>query len=200
MARVLRGRLPDTREPDVLFANPDGAANLGLQVGDSTELYVVPGDVEPEEVQVPPDQIKALVESGRFGRPRRFTLVGIGVVTSDVVPGATLPTILMTPAFLDTYRPLRMYEGIFVRLDDGGWGSTRPRGGCAASPLPAPRSTSRPHAGRPRHREPLGPATGGRAGGLRAGTWIGVLAPSGRRCPVARCSGGATRPRWPRSA
>ena len=40
-------------------------------------------------------------------------------MTSDVVPGATLPTILMTPAFLDTYQPLRMYEGIFVRLDDG---------------------------------------------------------------------------------
>jgi hypothetical protein len=117
--RVLHGRLPDPREPGELFANPDGATNLGLQVGDSTELYVVPGDVEPEEVQVPPDQIKALVESGRLGRPLRFTLVGIGVVTGDVVPGATLPTILMTPAFLDTYQPLRMYEGIFVRLDDG---------------------------------------------------------------------------------
>jgi hypothetical protein len=117
--RVLRGRLPDPDQAGELFANPEGGAALGVGVGDSVEMYVVPGDVDPAMVQGPLDEVQKLARSGAFGRRQRFTLVGIGVTTSDVVPGATLPTIYATPAFLDAYHPLRVYEGVVVRLRDG---------------------------------------------------------------------------------
>jgi FtsX-like permease family len=117
--RVLRGRLPDPDQAGELFANPEGGAALGVGVGDSVEMYVVPGDVDPAMVQGPLDEVQKLARSEAFGRRQRFTLVGIGVTTSDVVPGATLPTIYATPAFLDAYHPLRVYEGVVVRLRDG---------------------------------------------------------------------------------
>jgi predicted lysophospholipase L1 biosynthesis ABC-type transport system permease subunit len=117
--KILEGRLPEPGRADEIFANPEGAAVLGLHVGQRSEFIVVPADVDPSLFEASDEEIAHRAVSGQLGPPRAFTLVGIGVSEGDVVPGATLPSVLVPPEFSLEHPPLRLYLGMFVRLHGG---------------------------------------------------------------------------------
>ena len=117
--KVLRGRLPEPGRSDEIFANPEGAAALGLEVGDRVELVVVPADVDPSSLSLDDAVLVPKVRAGELGPPHPFTLVGIGVAEGDTVPGAVLPSVLVPPEFSREHPPFRIYTGIFVRLHGG---------------------------------------------------------------------------------
>ena len=109
------GRLPDQSRPDELFANPGAAKSTGLRVGDTIDVVTVSFD------QIPDDMTGAEVGEvlGKLGKAAHLRLVGIGVTTGDVVPGAQLSTMLLTTAFLDKYGVSPAFSGFVVRLSGG---------------------------------------------------------------------------------
>jgi ABC-type antimicrobial peptide transport system permease subunit len=117
--KVLRGRLPAPGRSDEIFANPDGAAALGADVGDRVELLIAPEDIDPSLFEAGPEEIARLAGTGGIAPPSVFTLVGIGVSEGDVVPGATLPSVLVPPEYSREHPPYRLYSGTFVRLHGG---------------------------------------------------------------------------------
>jgi hypothetical protein len=117
--KVRHGRLPDPSKPYELFANPSGAASLGLRVGDSIDLYILPDSVRPDQLRADEVDPRQAIAEGKLGPRHHFTLVGTGVSTGDVVPGANLPTLFVTPAFVSTHHPLKLFEGIAARLQGG---------------------------------------------------------------------------------
>ena len=114
---VREGRLPDQSRPDELFANPAAAKANGLRVGDTIDIFAISPD------QISPDMTEAkfgeAVRSGKLGKPAHLRLVGIGVTTGDVVPGAQLSTLLLTTAFLEKYGTRPAFIGYTVRLSVG---------------------------------------------------------------------------------
>jgi hypothetical protein len=115
---VRAGRLPRASRPEEVFANPAGARALHLRVGDEMDLRVVsPAELGPYEQD--PTAMLAATQAGRIGTERHVRLVGIGDTTGDVVPGATLPTVVLTRAFLRSARVEPVYGGIAVRLAGG---------------------------------------------------------------------------------
>ncbi len=115
---VREGRLPDQSRPEELFTNPTGAKALGLKVGDAVDLLTVSADEMPSQ-QGSLDQLLSLIDSGAIGHHIRARLVGIGVTTGDVVPGAALDSILLTRAFHDSTKTTEIFGGDAVRQRAG---------------------------------------------------------------------------------
>ena len=115
---VRRGRLPDQRRPDEVFANPAGQAELGVRVGQSFELVVLPEFNFKNPITESFEQISADVNAGKIGLRRRFVLVGVGITADDVVRPAA-GTIAFTKAFYDETHSGPTYVGFAVRLDGG---------------------------------------------------------------------------------
>src|SRR5688572_14491116 len=93
----------------------------GLAVGDDVELVVITESdaASFDELTTGEDELMARVVAGDLGTRVRFTLVGTGIRTSDVVPGAALPSLYVTRAFVESLQPYGFYGGIGVRLVDG---------------------------------------------------------------------------------
>jgi predicted lysophospholipase L1 biosynthesis ABC-type transport system permease subunit len=118
--KLLRGRMPRLGSTDEIYANPQGAAELGAKVGDRVQLVIVPADVDQSSLMsATNEEISRRARAGELAAPYTFTLVGIGVAEGDVVPGATLPSVLLPPDYSREHPPLPLYSGIFVRLHDG---------------------------------------------------------------------------------
>ena len=111
------GRLPDQSRPDELFANPGAAKANGLRVGDTIDVFAIsPDEIRQDGTEA---QFGEAVRAGKLGKAAHLRLVGIGVVTGDVVPGAQLSTLLLTTAFLETYGTRPAFSGYTVRLSGG---------------------------------------------------------------------------------
>ena len=115
---VREGRLPDPHRSDEIFANPTGRAELGVSVGHSVELVVLPEFSYKNPITESFDQINADVSAGKIGVRRRFTLVGVGITTDDIVR-PTSGTIVFTKAFYDETHAGPTYVGFVVRLEGG---------------------------------------------------------------------------------
>ncbi len=115
---VRQGRLPDPHRSDEVFANPAGQAELGVGVGQSFELVVLSEFSYKNPMTETFDQVNADVSAGKIGQRRRFTLVGVGITTDDIVR-PTSGTILFTKAFYDETHSGPTYVGFVVRLEGG---------------------------------------------------------------------------------
>jgi hypothetical protein len=115
---VRQGRLPDPHRYDEVFANPAGQAELGVVVGESFELIVLPEFSYKNPITETFEQINADVSAGKIGQRRRFTLVGVGITTDDIVR-PTSGTIVFTKAFYDETHAGPAYVGFVVRLEGG---------------------------------------------------------------------------------
>jgi hypothetical protein len=73
---VRHGRLPDPHRSDEVFANPAGQAELGVGVGQSFELVVLPEFSFKNPITGTFEQINADVRAGKIGQRRRFTSYG----------------------------------------------------------------------------------------------------------------------------
>ena len=117
---VRDGRLPDQSRPDELFANPDGARAMGLEVGDTVDLvYVSADELQRDGAAGTTDELIQMVNSGAIGHHLSAQLVGIGVTTGDVVPGAVLPAVMLTRGFTKVTGTTEIYGGTSVRLRPG---------------------------------------------------------------------------------
>jgi FtsX-like permease family len=114
---VREGRLPDQSKPDEMFATSASADSLGLRVGDSLDLIFFPG-INYHNADQYMDQAPSLDVLQKIGVTRRFTLVGIGVRTSEAAD-QTQANLFLTKAFYDEVKPGTMYTGFDVRLDQG---------------------------------------------------------------------------------
>jgi hypothetical protein len=112
---VRAGRLPHQDRPDEAFANPAGAAAAHLHVGDSLDVVAISATDMRQDVQSN-DQLLAEVRAGRLGTRHRLRLVGIGETAGDVVPGAELPSVLLTSAFQRRDHLEPAFAGLGVRL------------------------------------------------------------------------------------
>ncbi len=112
-----KGRLPDQSRPDELFANPGAAKVTGLRVGDTIDVVAIsPDEIRADMTEA---QFGEAFGAGRLGKAAHLRLVGIGVVTGDVVPGAQLSTMLLTTEFLEKYGTRPAFIGYTVRLSGG---------------------------------------------------------------------------------
>ena len=119
---VREGRLPDQSRADELFANPDGAASLGLRVGDEIALVTVSSAELPDQPGSTEDLLRR-VDSGQMGRHMTARLVGVGVTAGDVVPGGQLASIFLTSGFTEQTGTEPIFGGIGVRLKGGSGGT-----------------------------------------------------------------------------
>ena len=114
---VRNGRLPVQSRPDELFANPAAATAIGLRVGDTIDVATIsPDEIRPDMTEA---QFAEAVRAGKLGKRAHLRIVGIGVTTGDVVPGAQLSTLLLTTAFLEKYGTRPAFSGYTVRLSGG---------------------------------------------------------------------------------
>ncbi len=105
--KLLAGRLPDPARPDEALANREMASALHLSVGSELQLLA------PTAQYSDPSRTE----------PVRFTVVGIGLFSREVVPGSLLdaqPKLLLTPAYFAAHADDELnYDGVAVRLAAG---------------------------------------------------------------------------------
>lgn len=112
--KILEGRLPDPGNPTEGLANRFLAERLHLHAGSKLRLISF-----REAPPLDPSKVRA----SDYARVT-FTITGIGVFPTDVVPVAqldSLPQLLATPAYFRTYADPNSlaFDGLFVRLRPG---------------------------------------------------------------------------------
>ena len=111
--KMVAGRLPDPDRPDEVFVNRVAARQLGLDVGDELELRALTTD----------EYYAGGVADESLGEWRRFTVTGVGILPSEVVPIAPFDgsaAVVFTPAYLRDHPGEESdYSYLHIRLRDG---------------------------------------------------------------------------------
>lgn len=111
--KMVAGRLPDPDRPDEVFVNRVAARQLGLHVGDELELRALTTD----------EYYAGGVADESLGEWRRFTVTGVGILPSEVVPIAPFDgsaAVVFTPAYLRDHPGEESdYSYLHIRLRDG---------------------------------------------------------------------------------
>src|SRR6266542_560728 len=112
--RLIEGRLPDPKDPTEGLANRFLAERLHLHAGSKLSLISFREQPPLDQSKVRPSDYVRLT----------FTITGVGVLPTDVVPVAqldSLPQLLATPAYFRTYADPNSlaFDGLFVRLKQG---------------------------------------------------------------------------------
>jgi hypothetical protein len=118
---IRAGRVADPERAEEVFADPVAADLLGLEIGDVLEAVVLTeaDAADGSLFSVAPEDLRRMARDGELGTRVLLTLVGIGVRTGDVIPGASNAALHLTPAFAEAHDPLPFFGGLVVRLDDG---------------------------------------------------------------------------------
>jgi hypothetical protein len=118
---IRAGRVANPERAEEVFADPVAADLLGLEIGDVLEAVVLTeaDAADGSLFSVAPEDLRRMARDGELGTRVLLTLVGIGVRTGDVIPGASNAALHLTPAFAEAHDPLPFFGGLVVRLDDG---------------------------------------------------------------------------------